>query len=119
MSIQEMTTEIPPKKQKRHRWIRRVFAVGGVVSVAIVCCIGFYSKPLDRYAVIGPPNPQTGIRIEFTVSSRYIREIDKGAPSILPKDTGRDWHYTPSPSSPAMNWLRAAIIRKPYNEIPG
>jgi len=98
--------------------MRRTFALGGcAISIVLVLGgLGIYLKSLARYTVVGPTDPATGIRIEFTVSSRYVRTISDDRADDRPKrrnDGFQDWKYTSRASSPWMNWLRTKILREP------
>jgi hypothetical protein len=96
-----------------HSKLLPVFSIGcGTISVVIVLsCIALYMRSQIRYTVIGPTDLATGIRIEYTVSSRYIRKIDTEYKSKHRNhDAFTDWQYTPSSPSPFMQWLRKNIL---------
>jgi hypothetical protein len=108
--------EETPESQRKRRRVRRGFLVGcgAIVVFLVVSPIAIYLRSQARYTVIGPTDPVTGIRIEYTVSPRYIRKPDDKDNSTRGNhDTFADWQYTPSSSlpSPFMQWLRVNILK--------
>ena len=100
-----------PENRNDHRRGRRVSLVGcGVIAVVSVFCCVAYIKSALRYTVIGPTDPATGIRIQYTVSSSYIRKRDDAdKPQRRNRDAFQDWQYTPASPSPLLRWLSAHL----------
>jgi hypothetical protein len=101
-----------PKEGRR--LLRRVVPIG---ACAILASIVLYSAVLcmrlqTRYTVIGTTDPATGVRIEYTVSSRYRQkrdETDKSTSRV--HDAFTDWQFTPSSPPPWMRWFYKNVLK--------
>ncbi len=81
--------------------------------IASFCCLIIYQVSASRYTVIGPVDPASGIRIEYTVSSRYAMAIVHGDPDDkLRKDYAFPaLEFTPKPEPPLAAWVKTHIWR--------
>lgn len=70
----------------------------GVIVCLVVCVTGLLpARWHTRYTVIGPTDPATGIRIEYTASSHYRREMDRADAQPHNHDGFEDSSYFPKP----------------------
>ncbi len=96
---------------------RRVLAIvlTALCIIASFGCLIIFQVSAARYTVLGPVDSATGIRIEYTVSSRFAMARDRGDPDDKPRkdDAFPPLRFTLKPESPYAVWVDSHILRRP------
>jgi hypothetical protein len=92
----------PNRRIEKSRLTRRIGVAAATTAMLLLislCATSDDNSDKSRFAVVGTTDPETGIRIEYSVSSRYTKEIDKEySTQNKNHDSFVDWKFTSQPA---------------------
>ena len=89
---------------------RNLLIACGALAVVAAAWMGAYiGASRSRYKVIGKVDPITGYTIEYTVSARYRKTVDKDTMAQARQEL-EAWAFDPAPPTPSSKWMNTHIL---------